>query len=261
MSSPSTDQLLASAIQFLIDGGEEKPAKALLACSTIHLLYTGKYNTELTLILTAPRALYHFLNRGIIDYDFIHEPEDDEEREARDVVSAIQRAVTAVLAPNVYLRGIEVRYALVEINPEWREELLAMLSGTHISNQAQEISKDRPIYTWNNLRFRSQTEIRIAEAFERKKVLFLPNCVARLGFRERQNRESDFLVCCEGKWGILQIDGEAFHPPTRTTEDHERGRIFLAHGVSMVQHFDAGECWENADGVVAKFLYLLRNHK
>ena len=75
-----------------------------------------------------------------------------------------------------------------------------MLSGTHISNQAQEISKDRPIYTWNNLRFRSQTEIRIAEAFERKKVLFLPNCGARLGFRERQNRESDFLVCCEGKW-------------------------------------------------------------
>jgi hypothetical protein len=28
-----------------------------------------------------------------------------------------------------------------------------------------------------------------------------------------------------------------------------------------VQHFDGGDCFEDADGVVDKFLYLLRNQK
>src|SRR5262245_38184621 len=33
------------------------------------------------------------------------------------------------------------------------------------------------------------------------------------GANERsQNREVDFLVCYKGKWGILEGDGEAFHP-------------------------------------------------
>jgi hypothetical protein len=260
MASLTADQLLAGAIQFLIDGGEEKPAKALLACSNAYTRYTSGFQHELTLILTAPRSLYRFLNLGIPDYNYMREPEDDEEREAVDIVSSIERAITAVLPSSISFRGLEVRYALTEINPQWREDFLAILSGTNITNQAPEI-KQRPTYTWNNLRFRSQTEIRIAEALERKKVLFLPNCVARLGFRERQNREPDFLVCCEGQWGVLQIDGEPFHPPTRTTEDHERDRIFLAHGVSLVQHFDAGDCWEDAEGVVEKFLYLLRKHK
>jgi hypothetical protein len=40
-------------------------------------------------------------------------------------------------------------------------------------------------------------------------------------------------------------------------EDHERDRLFQAHGVKTVQHFDAGECWEDPDKVVKKFLFLL----
>ena len=116
----------------------------------------------------------------------------------------------------------------------------------------------KPVLTWSNLRFRSQTELRIAQELDRRKVLFLPNCIARLGLRERQNREADFLICAEGKWGILEVDGDIAHPPTRTAEDHERDRLFQAHGILLVQHFAAAECWENAEGVVAKFLELLR---
>jgi hypothetical protein len=56
--------------------------------------------------------------------------------------------------------------------------------------------------------------------------------MARLGFSQRQNREADFLVCDKGMWGIL-----------------------------LVQYFDAGECWENPDGVVNQLLYLLRIQK
>jgi very-short-patch-repair endonuclease len=122
--------------------------------------------------------------------------------------------------------------------------------------------KSAQVTTWNNLRFRSATEIRIAHALDRAGVLFLHNCKARLGrASNRQNREADFLICHKGRWGILEVDGDAFHPPTRTAEDHERDRLFQSHGILLVQHFAASECWENADGVVRKFLDLLRKVK
>ncbi len=141
---------------------------------------------------------------------------------------------------------------------QWRQELLAALRGEWVTNQGLQFSHKTHVLTWNNLRFRSQTEIRIAQELDRRKVLFLPNCLARLGLRERQNREADFLTCAEGKWGILEVDGDLAHPPTRTAEDHERDRLFQAHGILLAQHFAASECWENAEGVVTKFLVLLR---
>lgn len=110
---------------------------------------------------------------------------------------------------------------------------------------------------WNNLHFRSKTEVKIAEAFEKEKVLFFPNCKARLGFTERQNLEPDFLVCYKGKLGIMEIDGSPFHPASRSAHEHKRDRLFLAHGISLVQRFDANECYENPENVVKQFLYLL----
>ncbi|MBV6466543.1 MAG: hypothetical protein PGMFKBFP_01859 [Anaerolineales bacterium] len=110
---------------------------------------------------------------------------------------------------------------------------------------------------WNNLRFRSKTEVKIAEALEKEKVLFFPNCKARLGFTERQNLEPDFLVCYKGKLGILEIDGSPYHPASRSAHEHKRDRLFLAHGISLVQRFDANECYENPENVVKQFLYLL----
>jgi hypothetical protein len=124
-----------------------------------------------------------------------------------------------------------------------------------------ERTMEEKIIIWKGFRFRSQTEGRIAEELDRRKVLFFPNCKARLGFRERENREPDFLVCYEGKWGILEVDGPDSHPPSRAAEDHERDRLFKQHGILFVEHFDASECWENADGVVKKFLELLKKQR
>jgi very-short-patch-repair endonuclease len=59
--------------------------------------------------------------------------------------------------------------------------------------------------------------------------------------------------------GNLEIDSDRFH--RTAADDHERDRLFKAHGISTIERFDQGECWENADGVVKKFLYLLRKQK
>src|SRR5260221_568731 len=90
-------------------------------------------------------------------------------------------------------------------------------------------------------------------------VLYLANCKARLGLPDaRLNREPDFLVCHNGKWGMLEGDGEPFHPPSRTVQDHERDRLFKQHGIRAVEHFDATACYETPQAVVKKFLDILQ---
>jgi hypothetical protein len=112
--------------------------------------------------------------------------------------------------------------------------------------------------TWKNLRFRSQSEVRIAQALERAGALFLPNCMAHLqGLDGPENKEADFLVCHNGKWGILEVDGEPFHPPKRTAQDHERDRLFRAHGIRVVEHFTATDCYNEPGSVVGRFLEIL----
>lgn len=235
------DQILASAVRFLIDGHEEDAASVLLSCSlniwdSGDSWYVGSETTHgLHVDLTGPRAAYEILQ------DYNHA-----------ITKSIKQALAAVLPENTYIRHFTSRAELIDIDPEWRTELLEIARGKGVHNQAIGATSIR---MWSNLRFRSASEVHIAQALDRAGVLFFPNCKARLGYSgNRRNREADFLICHEGKWGILEVDGEPFHPPSRTVEDHERDRLFHAHGILVIQHFDAQECYENPDGIVQKFL-------
>ena len=111
---------------------------------------------------------------------------------------------------------------------------------------------------WQNLSFSSVSEVKIAQALDRVDVLFFPNCRGRLNTTEgRRNRECDFLVCYEGFWGILEVDGEPFHPASRAAEDHKRDGFFLDHGV-WVHRFDSNECFKYPDDIVQRFLQRLK---
>jgi very-short-patch-repair endonuclease len=113
-------------------------------------------------------------------------------------------------------------------------------------------------HTWNSFYFRSKTEIKIAEALDRADVLFYPNSKARFNTPEgRGGKETDFLVFFQGKWGILEVDGEPWHPPSRVVHDHERDRLFKVHGIRIVEHYDANRCWNQPDKVVQEFLEIL----
>jgi very-short-patch-repair endonuclease len=155
-----------------------------------------------------------------------------------------------------YLKHLTAHAELIETDQNWRSELLEIARGRGVHNQAITASNFR---IWKNLRFRSESEVRVAQALDKLDVLFLPNCKARLGIHtNRQNREADFLICFEGKWGILEVDGEPFHPPSRTSQDHDRDRLFRSHSIIVVEHFDANECYQNPDSVVQKFLEILK---
>jgi hypothetical protein len=241
---PRSEEIIASAAKFLIEGGEDAAANVLLACSVESLdiddqsYWRGSTTYALVVWLRSPRAAYVVLAD---DRHTIHE--------------SVTEAIKAVLPRNTWLARLEVRAELMPISPDWREELTRMARGTTITNQAALAEKFR---LWQNLRFQSLTEVRIAEAFDRAGVMFFPLCRARLsGPNGRVNREPDFLVCQDGKWGILEVDGEPFHPPSRTVQDHERDRLFLSYGIRLVQHFDADDCYVTPDAVVLKFLGLL----
>jgi hypothetical protein len=110
---------------------------------------------------------------------------------------------------------------------------------------------------WNGLWFRSYTEQQIAQALDRANVFFVPNPTARLGVTQdhRVTREPDFLVVCDGKVGILEVNGPFGHGPD---DDHERARLFKEHGIGVIEHFRWEECHEMPDDVVERFLRLLR---
>jgi hypothetical protein len=171
---------------------------------------------------------------------------------------AIERAIAAVLPPGYYVKHLTTHVELVDIDPDWRNELLSIARGKGVTNQGIAF-KDRPLYTWRNLRFRSKAEMRVAQALDRANILFCPNSMARLGLvpDARENREPDFLVCEAGKWGVLEVHGELWHPPSTAAADHDRARLFKQHGIKVVEAYHATRCYEMPGDVVADFLRIV----
>jgi len=99
-----------------------------------------------------------------------------------------------------------------------------------------------------------QSTLKIAEALDRAGVLFSSNCRMRLTTLEgRQNQEFDFLIFYQGKWGILQVDGEGWHQGA--TGDSPQ--LLRDSGISILSHYSASRCSKEPDKVVQEFLDIL----
>jgi hypothetical protein len=243
----SNEKMLASAVAFLVSGQEQKAAATLLAC-TVRV-----YDSEETWFVG--NELHHGMHVHLLGPRTAYEIICDRDNQNR---AAIERAFEAVLPESTYVSQLTASVEIVNIDPDWRSLYLDFLMEERsVNNQAVDEKANR---MWNNLRFRSESEVKIAEALDRAGVLFLPNCKARLNTPEgRRNREADFIICHNGRWGMLEVDGEPYHTPLRTVEDHTRDRYFKEHGMPLVEHFDATECYKKPDDLVKRFLKLLEN--
>lgn len=134
-------------------------------------------------------------------------------------------------------------------------------SFNRMNNQGIAFKPNLLTHTWEGLRFRSKTEIKIAQALDRVGVLFLPNCLARLNdpekLRGRGNIETDFLVCHHSMWGILEVDGP-HHTAARRVKEQERERLFRRYGIRTYERFEANKCYAQADEVVKDFLEMMK---
>lgn len=247
VSEIDKEQLLASAATYLIEGHDEEAARLLLACRIEHLSEEegGTWDPHGLLVeLRGPRAAYDALD------DLHLQPKDSPGLRVYQAFQAVR--------PHGYgWMRLEVRAELVPIDPDWRTQLIARAQGRAVDNQGPTTAGFR---LWHNLRFRSATEVKIAEALDRASVLYFPLCRGRLNQGHvRVNREPDFLVCHQGKWGILEVDGEPWHRGM-AAEDHARDRLFKDHGVKVVEHFDAKHCYNTPDQVVKRFLAILSSN-
>jgi hypothetical protein len=117
--------------------------------------------------------------------------------------------------------------------------------------------KGHKVYSWRNLRFSSKSEIAIARALEKVDAFFIPNAHARLS-GAYVNRELDFVVCYQGGWGVLEVDGIHHRESLSATEyDAERDHILHKHGVRTIMRVTAARCHEEPQSVVREFLALL----
>lgn len=186
MSLPPPEQLLASAIQYLIQGDEHDAALLLLFCDVEYSndawLYEAEYNqnAELSLIPYTPPPLQLQLTGPRLVYDVLvrHGWSGTHPTGHR---KAIQIAFEAVTPHGMVFSAFDVRVQMIDnLDPNWRAELQEIAQGRGVHNQGVEIP-GRSTVTWQgNIKFRSESERRIAIALDAMGVLFLPNCLARL---------------------------------------------------------------------------------
>lgn len=252
------EYLMGQVIQGLVEDGKEETAAMMLACRITFEKRVSKSGLKLLPVIHGPISIVKQLQERsahVNNYDQVigHYNENMEE---------FYSVLSLVVGPKInleYSQYIRFQAEIVELPSNWRQELLEIVRKKGTTNQG--LSKGwetaRSLY-YQNLRFRSQSEIKIAQAFDRHKVMYFANCTARVSQGEdRVNREPDFLVCQDGKWGALEVDGEPFHPPSRTVHDHERDRLFQKHGLRCIEHYDAQRCYQEPEQVVTEFLELL----
>lgn len=197
--------------------------------------------------------------------------------EKHPIAKAIHRAIEAVLPETLvvdeYRHGIGYCEKLICFTPKvelsdiphigasWREDLLSIAHGENIHNQGTFI-KDENIKYWNGFRFASLAEVQIAKSLDKLGVLFLPNCKTRfcVGNNGRGDCCPDFLICYEGKWGILEVDGPHHNTSSYIYRDRSRDQSLRAYGI-FIERFDWKECEQQPDGVVRRFLDLLLKNR
>jgi hypothetical protein len=108
----------------------------------------------------------------------------------------------------------------------------------------------------DGLRFRWRSEIRIYDELKKRSVLFFANATAVLGGKD-EKREPDFLACLDGKWGILEVMGDQYHPSATAMRDHDRARLFKDYGLILIEFYPANRCYTAPETVVADFLQRL----
>ncbi len=161
--------------------------------------------------------------------------------------------------------SVGFRIKLIDFEENWKEKVKEIISNFKDPNQGNitEIvfrKNNKVPYIYNEMKFASKSEIRIAQELEEKKVLFFPLPLAvraDTGSLFNDHREVDFLVCQNGNWGILEV---AYHPD-RYEKDSEKDIWFKKSGILCIQHYTAENCFNSPKKVVTEFLEILEKYK
>jgi hypothetical protein len=161
--------------------------------------------------------------------------------------------------------AIDIFMKLSNVSDDWQETARRIIVDSKNSNQGNITEKIRKrngqsFIIYNEMKFASQTEVRVAQELELRKVLFFPLPLAvraDTGDMYQDHREPDFLVCQDGVWGVLEV---SFHPG-RYEKDDEKNTWFQKSGIPLVKSYTAEKCYKKTSEVVDEFLLLLKQYK
>lgn len=109
----------------------------------------------------------------------------------------------------------------------------------------------------DDLHFRSVAEVAIYDELKKRKLLVFPNAAAVMG-GTKEKREPDFLICYEGRWGVLEVMGEKYH--INAVKDHDRARLFKDRGLLCIEFYPAKRCYTEPATVIDHFLGILAKY-
>lgn len=244
---PSNDVLLANIVNFLLESDEKEAAFLLLGCEVEAALVPNvSFDVSVALDFFGSRSLG----------EVMRDPQNE-------LIASISHVSNQVVAGyDVAFMGMDFKYKVgkFDYGPNWRDEMVDFVKNIGVSNQClpfyDENGEPVPVRQWKYLRFRSASEIKIAEELDNRGVLFFPNCARRVTTNARRaKKEPDFLIFYKGQWGILEVDGGNVH--TSATKDHARDLAFKHHGIKVIHRFDANDCFNNTRKVISDFLSIL----
>ena len=131
-------------------------------------------------------------------------------------------------------------------------------SDNNMETESTSITCDHKTYEWNGWQFDWEAEVKIAAALDRVGVLFFPNARSRFSSPNgRENSQPGFLICHQGKWGLLIVKDSRSH--LEPIADDQRSRLFQTQGIHLIADYDVTECMEESDRIVQDFLDNLNN--
>ena len=241
-------------VQFLVDNNFKEVA-AIAIDSNLQLVLDGEafrhdYYDADQIIFDVPTSLYLYI------------------RDNDHIKKVMERAIKTVIKGHIEFDdslSFVYRMKLIDVEQNWQNVIknsIANIQNPHQADISEKafLKKGRQLYVYNDMKFASQSEIRIAQELEARQVLFFPLPLAVRADTDKfyqDHREPDFLVCKDGVWGILEV---SYHPD-RYEKDSEKDSWFKKSGILCVQHYSAERCYNHSSDVVNEFLEILAQHK
>lgn len=160
---------------------------------------------------------------------------------------------------------VDYRVKLLDAPEGWRSIARDAILNAKDPNQGfvteKMFSKRRQqTLVYNEMKFGSQSEIRIAQELERRGVLFLPLPLAvrhETGENWQDHKEPDFIICHDGVWGVLEVSVHA----ARFEQDSEKRSWFERSGILCYRPYSGERCYNSSAEVVDEFLTNLAKFK
>jgi hypothetical protein len=214
----------------------------------------------------------------LLDFIVVMTPNKDKnlrQRINRSLFAKTRPGFYMEIKPNLHLAYADQRdghgsqhWWRLFFDDQWKDTIEWVIKGTALvvgqSNQANGNGHNSPI-EWGGMYFRSTAEVKIAEALDKRGVLFFANARGRVSSQGSPvsassswltgRIEIDFLVFLEGQCISLEVDGKHHEEDIQTQRDYIRDRVLLRERIPTAR-FAASECLQQPDAVIEEFLNL-----